>query len=247
LGVSRAVYPQDDLALVFLTSTAGGIVQGDRLQTHIRVGAGARVLVTTQGATRVYRCPDRPSQQCLSVDVAAGGWLEFLPDPAIPFAGADFCQTVRLTVAEDATLVYADILTAGRAARGERFAYRRYRSELVAERPDGELLFFDRVDLEPQRCQPTAPWLLDGLDALGTLIVLHADSARILDLVRGAAAGGCRDLAWGATVLPNGAGVLMRALGARSAEVQALLWGAWSAARAQLAGVTRSLPALGKW
>jgi hypothetical protein len=88
--VIRAFEQPNGGALVHLHNVSGGILAGDRLSLHIDVGAGAIAQVTSTSATRLYRhragAPD--SEQHLSISVAEGAVLEYLPDAIIPFAGS---------------------------------------------------------------------------------------------------------------------------------------------------------------
>jgi urease accessory protein len=104
-------------------------VNGDRLQLDLSVGAGAACLLSTQGETRVYRSPRGCSNQ-LRAKVEDGGLLAVIPDPTVCFAGADYFQRTEITVEPRAAVVFADVLAAGRSARGERWAFSRYAAEL---------------------------------------------------------------------------------------------------------------------
>lgn len=49
--------------------------------------------------------------------------LEYLPHHLIPYASSNYRQDTRISVAESSTLLAWDAYSAGRIARGERFAY----------------------------------------------------------------------------------------------------------------------------
>ena len=48
-----------------------------------------------------------------------GAYLEYLPDPAIPFRRSRFLATTRIQIAPSATLIYAEILAASRKYYGD--------------------------------------------------------------------------------------------------------------------------------
>lgn len=73
------------------------------------------------------------------------------PDPLTCFASARFCQDVRLTLAPSASLLYVDVLTAGRTANGERWMAEEIRSALRVVRAGRTLL--DKVP----RADPESP------------------------------------------------------------------------------------------
>jgi urease accessory protein len=97
-------------SLVHLNNVSGGILAGDRLSLHI--DALAPMLITTTGATRLYR--HRPgakdSEQCSHFSIGKGSMLEYLPDPLIPFAGSRHSQRTSFSLERDATLIWWEVL-----------------------------------------------------------------------------------------------------------------------------------------
>jgi urease accessory protein len=125
LRVVRAFPTSDGAALVHLHNVSGGVLAGDRLETLVEVGPAAAAQLTTTGATRLYRSasPDEWAEQTFTANVAEAGLLEYLPDALIPFAGSRYRQRSRINLAEGAGLIWWEILSAGRVARGEYFQY----------------------------------------------------------------------------------------------------------------------------
>ncbi len=114
------------------------------------VGAGAVAMVATQAETKVYRsAAGLGCAQVLRANVARGGSLLLMPDPVSPFAGARYVQRQHLELAEGASLLYLDALVAGRAARGERWAFDDYRSRTELN-VGGVLLLGDALVLGPR-------------------------------------------------------------------------------------------------
>jgi len=129
-----------------VTSTfGGGLVGGDSVALELDVRPGARVLVTSQSSTKVYRSA-RPARQRLEARVAAGACLIVLPDPIAAFAGSRFEQEQGYELDADASLVTLDWMSNGRHARGEEWQFDRYISRLVIRR-DGRDVFRDRLAL----------------------------------------------------------------------------------------------------
>src|SRR5262245_49071606 len=62
LQVQRAFYPEGaELCHAYLLHPPGGLVAGDALDVTIAADAGARALVTTPAAGKVYRGDERPA------------------------------------------------------------------------------------------------------------------------------------------------------------------------------------------
>ncbi len=102
----------------------GGLAGGDTLTVAIAVEPAARVLATTPGAQKWYRQvrAGQSAQALTRLQVGQRGWLEWLPQPAIVYDGADIRQQLDMSLAGDATLIGWEILVRGRSAMGERFA-----------------------------------------------------------------------------------------------------------------------------
>ena len=135
-----------------LLHTAGGMVGGDRLSYDIRLAARTHALITTAAAAKIYSNHPQPAQIQGTVRVEAGACLEWLPQEAIVFEGAQYHQNWRVELAPSATWLGWDILRLGRTARGEQFRQGEVRSRFEVWQ-NGHLVWLD-----PQR--------LIGSDAL---------------------------------------------------------------------------------
>ncbi len=223
-----------DMAFVYVQNPTGGVFAGDRLQTRICVQDGGRVHLTSQSATKLYRMDGIEARQRLTFELGPGGYVEHIPDPLIPQAGACYRQSTRIELAPGAAFIGAETLAPGRAARGERHAYRRVELSLSAHR-SGRELCADRLVLEPARARPDRPGVLGSSDYLVSLVVLapEADAGRLVRALDAALAthGGA------AGELPGGAGAVGRALARDAVSAEASLRAAWGAARHELLGL----------
>jgi urease accessory protein len=172
LRMVRAFTTADDGALVHLHNISGGVLGGDQLTQHFAVAEGAKAQLTTTGATRVYRHRDgQPdAMQTTDIRVARGALLEYLPDPLIPFAGARYDQRTRFELAQGATLFAWDVISPGREARGEVFAYEQLalHTEIVA---DGRPLAVEHALLTPATVSPASPLGLGRYRTFATFYV----------------------------------------------------------------------------
>jgi urease accessory protein len=223
-----------DMAYATIVSPSGGVLQGDRLQIAVKVDGGARLHLDTPSAMRLYRMPDARAEQEVELMVDGDGYLEYLPDPAIPFAGADFAGRTQAHVAEGATLILAEAVTAGRAARGEVHEFRRYESMVEIGRPHGPMLARDATILDPADGL-AVPGRLGGHAATGTLYVVRAgfDPQALRDA---AAAAAVPDMQSGASTLPGGLGAWLKVLGPDGPSVSAVLTAAAAAAHRAILG-----------
>ena len=254
LQVMRPLYVDTTLPHVpvtYLMSTGGGVVGGDRLDIDVRIADGAHAVITTQAATRIHRMDAGFATQNVRLSLGAGSVCEWVPDPLIPYAGSRFQQRLTATVPEDAVLVLSDVLTAGRVARGERWAVDALVSAVDLARPDGTPLVVDttrivraagsdsradgRGDLAG-RSDDDDDLVTAGADAIGTVFVLAPGPAVDLAAVMRAAADACTGVRCGVSTLPEGSGAWMRALAHSQEAAESAVTRVWSAAREHLLG-----------
>ena len=113
----------------YTSSFGGGLVAGDQTQLHIKVTAGARCFLGTQSSTKVYRNPAAlPCKHTTRASVAEDALLVFAPEPVQPFADSQYIQRQDFHLAPSAGLVLLDWFSSGRAARGERWAFKHLES-----------------------------------------------------------------------------------------------------------------------
>jgi urease accessory protein len=122
--------------LAHIHNLSGGVLDSDALHIQLDLAAGAQGQVTSTGATRIYRSrsPEGLATQRMHVNLAAGAYLEYLPDQLIPFAGSRFEQTTRVELGPGASLIWWDRVAPGREASGETFQFHSLASqfELIA-------------------------------------------------------------------------------------------------------------------
>ena len=244
------------MACVFLANPTGGLLQNDRHRIAVSVGAGAKAHVTTQSATKVYTMTEGVAEQRVRLNVAAGGYLEYLPDPLIPYRDASLEQEVEIVCEPGGALLFSDVITPGRVAMGESFRFRRISNRVTVRGQSGRPAYREAFDLDPGAGNLTGVGILgSGARRMPTthphaplgslLVVCDGLTARsILDRVR-RNLGCCQGVIGGASMLPEGNGVGVKMIGQDCAAVQQALNRVWSIARQALLGV--AAPALRKY
>ena len=109
----RALFPRPHdpgVPLAVIVTTSGGLVGGDRLETEVKVDAGAAALVTTQAAEKVYRSEDAACDVRIALDAQPEAWLEWLPNETIVFDNARMRRKTLVTLAASARLLAGEIL-----------------------------------------------------------------------------------------------------------------------------------------
>jgi len=238
----RALHCDDalpDMAWLFMITTGGCVLQGDRLELAVTLGKGARAHVTTQSATKVHSMDANYAHQTQSFTLGEGAYLEFLPDPLIPHRQARFANETRIVLDPSASMLASEIVQPGRKHHhpDECFGATLLSLATSAARPGGQPLFSEKLVIEPLRFAVRQTGVMDDFDVFGNVILctppdvadrVHARVTADVDLEAGVAFGACR--------LPNDAGLVYKILGRETAQVRAKVREFWEVARHEITG-----------
>lgn len=169
-----------------LLNTAGGLTDGDVIETSARWGKGTRAVVTTQAAERIYRSRGADAHIANHLKVEAAATALWLPQETILFDGGRLKRRLEATIAEDGRLIACEATIFGRHAMGETI-----RSGAIEDvwrvRHGGKLVFADGLRLTGDMDKGLArPGIADGAAAIATVIhVGHAEDT-LFDTLRAA-------------------------------------------------------------
>ena len=169
---------------IYLLTYGGGLVAGDAIDLHVIVETTTRLVLLTQGSTKLFKSPSRNvvSKQCMRMDLAPGSALCYLPDPVQPFERSCFEQQQIYNIEAPSSdnsrvgsLCGLDWVSNGRPANGEDWSCFRYgsRNEIFLCESGGrrKLLLRDNVLLDDKGNEGSISSLMDGLAVFGTLIL----------------------------------------------------------------------------
>jgi urease accessory protein len=229
LLVQRAFHEPDGTCQVYLIHPPGGVVGGDALEFSFDVDRGARALVTTPGATKLYNSPRRGSRLELEVRSSSGATFEWLPQETIVFTGVQAHSESRVRLDAGSHFIGWDITCLGQDNRG--LAQGHFTQVWRVER-DGRLLWTERAEYVGGSVALTAPWGLAGRTVVGTLIATGAGALDV-DAVREACPDSERD--WLSTSR-LGDVLLCRYLGYSAEAAKGHFQTAWGVLRRRLFG-----------
>jgi urease accessory protein len=239
-----------DMPCVFVITTAGCVLQGDRLDVSISLGPGATAHVTTQAATKVHQMNADAAEQSGQLHLADQAYLELLPGPVIPHRHSRFTTSTTATVAATATLLSAELLAPGRKhhGNGELFEYDIYSSALTIARPDGTALYTDKFVCEPLRYPVRQAGAMGEFDVLATVTLASPPqlAEAVLEHVVGIIDESARCMA-GASRLPNDAGLVYKVLGKETEPVTAKVREFWRLVRQEALGAPIPEPRPWAW
>jgi len=167
-------------------NTAGGIAGGDRFDIDIVAGEGAALTLTTAAAEKVYRAAGPAAHLNIALKAEAGARLCWLPQETILFDRARILRRIDIDLAEDAQLLFCEIVVFGRAAMGERMLHGEFIDRWRLRR-GGRLVFAETIRLDGDIGAKLAqPAIANGGVAVGTALIVPGDAA-VVERIREAA------------------------------------------------------------
>ena len=180
-GSLRVRFPNSDLRepQAVIVNTAGGIAGGDRFDLDFELEEGARLVVTTAAAEKVYRALGPDAAITVKLSVGAEAALTWLPQETILFDRVALSRSIDIDLAETATLLLAESIVFGRSAMGETVAQGRLFDRWRVRRA-GRLVFAETVRLEDGIAEKLAePAALNGGAAIATVLMVPGDDSKI--------------------------------------------------------------------
>ena len=170
--------PAGELEAV-LVNTAGGMAGGDRFDLDIAVGEGARLVLTTAAAEKVYRTLGPDTTVDVSIRIEDRGALAWLPQETILFDRAQLARRIEVDLAEGARLLLAEAVVFGRSGMGEKVAQGRLFDRWRLRRA-GRLIHAESVRLDGTISQKLAQAAIArGSVALATVLMAPGDDAAV--------------------------------------------------------------------
>ena len=176
LRVLRPHYLDESGQVCFvLVNPGGAYLAADLYIIDVEVGDGARLLLTTQSATKIYRTPGSFAEQRMRLVLGDEARLELAPDQLIAYREASYRQNTHITVRPTSSLVMAEVVTPGWSPDGAAFRYEevRLRTEIAVDAGEApELLALDNLLMVPSDDDVTGMGFMEGYSHVGSLLVV---------------------------------------------------------------------------
>jgi urease accessory protein len=171
--------PEDDGLSGVFVNTAGGVAGGDRFDIEIAAADAARLTLTTAAAEKVYRAPGAAAQLNISLKVAAGAHLGWLPQETILFDRARVHRRFDIELDDAASLLLCEIVVFGRTAMGERMEQGEFVDRWRLRR-GGRLVFAETIRLDGNIGAKLARSAVAKAGAaIGTALIVPGDEALV--------------------------------------------------------------------
>jgi urease accessory protein len=181
LTIQRPFYPEGDLCHLYLLHPPGGIVGGDQLSIEVNTDSNSSSLLTTPGATKVYRTSDhKHSTINQNFIVAEDSSFEWLPMETIVFPGANSQFSSKLLLSGNARIAAWEVYCLGRPAINESFDFGNLNFSLELWR-DGMPILLDKLMIDKTELESVVG--LRGFPVFGTFIISKTNK-KVLETVR---------------------------------------------------------------
>ncbi|MDE6098233.1 MAG: urease accessory protein UreD [Muribaculaceae bacterium] len=215
-----------EMPCVYILSSGGPNVDGDRYVQNFTVHRNAFAHVSTGAATKLAEMKRNYSGMTQKIVLEEGAYLEYMPEPVIPCRHTRFICDTDIIAHETATLAYSEIYMGGRKYYndGELFAFDILSVTTHGERPDGQQLFREKFIIDPGRGGLRLTGIMAEFDVFANVVVVTPpESAAAVYDATVPFIDRERDIAAGITHLPNGAGLLFKVLGKEPGPVKAVV------------------------
>ena len=170
---------------VYILSSGGPNVDGDRYTQNILLKKDSMAFISTGAATKLASMVYNYSGLVQRITLEEGAYLEYLPEPIIPHAHTRFISDTCLTVHPTATVVYAETYMAGRKYHNnELFKFDILSVCSHGERPDGTPLFREKFIISPPEVPIRQTGIMSGYDVFANVIVMTPPDKAESDLER---------------------------------------------------------------
>jgi urease accessory protein len=190
LRVQRPFYPEGGRCHTYLLHPPGGMVSGDQISISANVFEGAKALITTPSAGKVYGADTAQVSQSQTVTLNAldHSQLEWLPQETIVFNGAKAHLKTHIEVGATASVFAWDMVSFGRP-HGEHWFKEGSVKQTLTVNIEGVPVLEERFATDPELRILKSQVGLMGYSHMATLFVVspssEANYERWRDLVRG--------------------------------------------------------------
>lgn len=228
-----------EMPCVYILSAGGPNVDGDRYENRFTVRKDAYAFISTGAATKIAEMVYNFSALKQTFVLEEQAYLEYMPEATIPCRNSRYITDTEITIDASATLFYSEIYTGGRKyyGEGESFVYDLLSVCTRARRPDGTLLFREKLVAEPNKTAVRQRGVMHDYDVFANVLILTPEehASGIYEQTR-AFIDRNQHLAAGITYLPNRCGLIFKVLGSKTQSVKNVIRQLGSVVRMQVKG-----------
>lgn len=225
---------------LMLMSSSPGMLDGDKYDVLIEVGAHCSLQLTTQSYQRLFNMKQGASHK-MEVRLGSGAFFNYLPHPAVPHENSDYRSNNKIYLSDDSTLLWAETISCGRKLNGELFRFRQYHSVTEIFMND-RLVVKENLLIKPSEINVAGIGFMEGFTHQATLLYIKQNiDAKELSAVLNDHHSSQQNITYGITALPV-SGMLVRIMGYSAEQLfdnvkqLSIIMGSFTIKRAAYAG-----------
>lgn len=171
--VSPPFYKDDESVKVIVMSSSAGIMEGDKQKYNIIVNDNTKIEVTSQSYEKIHKMEKGNSTRDCNIYIGSNSLLKYNPLPTIPFKDSALDSTIIINLKDKSSkLILTDIISCGRAACGEKFEYKYYKSYIEVTCGD-KLVYVDNTIYEPSLIDMNNFGMFEGYTHLANILICN--------------------------------------------------------------------------
>ena len=175
--IMQPFYPRPDYMQVMVLSASAGIMEGDVQEFSLHIKEGTQMEYLSQAYEKIHKMKEGKARRHTKIQVEKNAFLKYAPLPTIPFKDSAFENDLEVDLADDTShFLFQEILSCGRAACKERFAYRMYHNQ-VSVRKKGQLIYRDNTRYEPLDFYMEGLGMYEGYTHLANLVFFNIEKS----------------------------------------------------------------------
>ena len=232
--ICRPHYVDQDppgMATLYVQSCSAGLLQHDDLQTSVIAQNGAKIHFTTAAQTIVHSMDEGDAKQKVRIEAFPGTLVEYLPESLILFPRSRLRSSIHITAHEGSSVVVCERFLIHDYSGGDQ-TFDRFESDLLVDRPNGDLLALDRFHVTGDVLKKSLPGVNGSYRAQGSFMVVSEQQApeSIVNAIRQALAQ-VPGIYAGTSILRNKSGTWTRVLASDGLALRSAMIAAWTATR----------------
>ena len=169
--VMKPFYRENEVMQVMPLCASAGIMRGDVQEFSYHVCEGAKLEMLSQSFEKIHRMEGGSASRKVTAKVEKNAVLYYYPQPVIPFADSAFDSRMEITLEDTSSLLFLmEIISCGRVAHDERFAYRRFSSRVEIRRED-RLIYRDNTRYEPEKMPMEGIGMYEGYTHMANIFM----------------------------------------------------------------------------
>ncbi|MCM1133831.1 MAG: urease accessory protein UreD [Ruminococcus flavefaciens] len=173
LKIAKPFYHKNFTEIMMMTASAG-ILENDFYDIEIDVAKNSKLKFSGQSYTKIFTSVEKGAVQEVKINVGKNAEFVYLPMPVIPFKNSIFRSNTEIHLDESSKFAMLDIVSCGRMAMGEIFAFKSYTSRItvyMGKKP----VFLDNQRLVPRETDLSCIGFFENHTHIGMLYLYGYD------------------------------------------------------------------------